>query len=180
MDVSLLEDISVLSDDIPTNTSWVPRSANDAPIFSEEYWLYKILAFSQTLSIQTLPTARQYALDTLGKGATTLVSQGLMSKDFHLAFKPVRSLDIFLRELTLLGWAPVRTHPYISQLQGISWDFRTFENPCPVLVFEKAPFSDLASFMSSKQGYDLDQFQRVLFCYHIAIALRDLEHLGKW
>jgi hypothetical protein len=170
---------SFLLNDIPAYTSWAPASSHLGPPPSDEYWLYQILSWSQYLSVDILPVTRQSVLDSLGSGATTCVTQGLVSTELHLAFKPVRSLEIFLRELTLLAYNPIRMHPFISQIYGISWDFATFETTCPVLVFEKAPLANLKTFMQTEHGRKLDVFQRIIFAFQIAVTLRDLEKMSK-
>ncbi|KAH8896841.1 kinase-like protein [Thozetella sp. PMI_491] len=149
--------------------------------------LVAFLAAVQRLQIRFLPITWQQRRRLIGAGGTSQVSQGLIDAETSLAFKRVSEVDKLLKaeediyqcvtnEITILRHPAIRDHPNITQLEGICWDVSP-DNPAshwkvwPVLVFEKAPYSDLYHFVKLDIARELGINDRLKLCIDIGSAL---------
>ena len=158
--------------------------------------LIDFLGLSQFYQVDLLPITWQPALESLGDGRTSNVSQSLLNIQMSLAFKrsfPTQSefqqhlegeSDIFTRlctELTILAHPPLRNHPCIVRLEGICWELHlhTF-GVLPVFVFEKAHSGNLQNFMNSAQGENLNFAERKGICLQIARAMMTMHEFREF
>ena len=167
------------------------KTGSDAP-----YDFITFLAVAQKLQIEFLPLTWQPALEHIGRGGTSQITQALINLQTSFAFKRVQEwkgrdenelFQILIREIMLLRYPCVRNHPYIAELQGICWDvprefpieleaaeaadFQHTGKIWPVLVFEKSHYGDLSFFARSPMGRDLGFDERLKLCLHIGDAL---------
>jgi hypothetical protein len=120
------------------------------------------------------------------------------------AYRALRS------QISVLAHPEIRSHPNVISLIGVCWDIRPQEegrlnqsvggdyeprrSPVaqqwkvwPVLVYEKTKHGDLACFMRSQYGRDLDVMRKLKLCMDIARGIRDMHrnrkdllHLGRF
>lgn len=169
--------------------------------------LITFLGIAQKLHIDFLPITWQPALDYIGQGATAEIRQASANLQFSFAFKrPVfdprlgfedlerRLLPCLIAEISILGLKSIRNHPNINKLEGICWEVVPSEEErlsrealcvsrtggiVPVLVFEKARYGDLRSFMMQQAGRKLSFAQRIGICTDIAKALAEMQYHGR-
>ena len=140
------------------------------------------LAAAQHHHVDFLPVTWQSALEPFGKGATSKISETVVNVQMSLAFKrtslsivsqdsqpPVeeeqRVYRALISELMVLGNPIINAHPNILKLEGICWEIpANGTGVWPVLVFEKAPFGDLESFMASQIGRNLNFADKLGLC----------------
>ena len=165
------------------------------------------LGMAQKLDIDFLPITWQPALDCIGQGATAEIRQASANLQFWFAFKrPVfnprlvfedlerRLLPCLIAEISILGLKSIRNHPNINKIEGICWEVVPSEGErlsrealcasrtggiVPVLVFEKAKYGDLRSFMMQQAGRKLSFAQRIGICTDIAKAVAEMHYHGK-
>jgi Protein tyrosine and serine/threonine kinase len=147
--------------------------------------LISFLATVQNHKLDFLPITWHPALETVGEGATSKISQSLINIQMNFAFKRTKLANLCERtpelacrtfralasEVSVLGQPLVRLHPNMIQLLGICWEVARDEEVWPVLVFEKAEFGDLNSFMNSDRGKALSIAQRLSMCFSIGTAI---------
>lgn len=150
---------------------------------SENYANYDLIAFlglAQRLSVEFLPITWQKFRGLIGGGGQAKIGQALMNLRMSFAFKRFNhqsSQDPFqevVQEIIVLACPAVRQHQYITQLEGICWNFTTTNEVWPVLIFEKTHLGDLYEFMRSDKGKSLSTEDRLDICIDIGIAIRDM------
>lgn len=143
------------------------------------------LGIAQNLGIDFLPITWQPALDNIGQGATAEVRQALIALQTSFAFKrflpsePTLSIQeeskilrALIAEILVLGHQSVRDHPNVLRLEGVCWDVNPKDDKIlPVLVFQKARYGDLHTFMELDSGMKLTLEDRLDLCADIATAI---------
>ena len=178
----------------PFLSSYLSKSATHIPsIYNATLFDFKhhdlidFLRLTQFYQVDMLPITWQPALEALGDGRTSFVSQLYSNVQISLAFKRAFSTqsedqqysngesDIFPRlctELSILAHPPLRNHPFIVRLEGFCWGLHLDSfGVLPVFVFEKAQGGNLQKFMTSEQRGDLNFAERKGLCVQIAHAL---------
>ena len=146
---------------------------------SPDLYFYIFLAVAQDMQVDFLPITHQSALPELGKGVTGDVRQKFVNPEYSLAFKPTRSIAITLNEMIAYAHPPLRRHPNVVRLKGISWDVSGTGGVAPNLVFEKSPYGDCETFMRSAEGQQLEIEDRLSCCLQIAKALDESHRARK-
>ena len=158
--------------------------------------LIDFLGLTQFHQVDLLPLTWQPALEELGNGRTSNVSQSLLNIQMSLAFKralPTQAedqqhsdgeSDIFPRlctELSVLAHPPLRNHPFIVRLEGFCWELHLNSfGVLPVFVFEKAHGGNLQDFINSEQGGKLNFAKRKELCVQIAHALMTMHNCREF
>lgn len=153
--------------------------------------LISLFALTQKFKIDILPLTWLPHLEGLGVGGTAEIKQALINTQVDFAFKRLHHDDgmltstsaayrILIAEVCALGQSPMRNHPNVLKLQGICFDAVTQDVVVhPVLVFEKAKFGDLESFMRSERGAQTSTDQRLAMLGQIASAASLLHSARK-
>jgi hypothetical protein len=131
----------------------------------------------QNLKVDFLPITWQPALDSIGQGGTAKIHQVLVNLQIAFAFKRLASAGQVQLETdetrtyhALIAEISVLSHPNIIRLKGICWDVASGgEKVWSVLVFEKAQYGDLYTFMGQAEGKRLSIEERLNMCADIAI-----------
>lgn len=134
-----------------------------------------------------LTTTWQPSLESLGEGATAEISQSLVNREIGFAFKRSHedysdqdssSYKYVISEVRALQSSQVKIHPNVINLEGICWEVRDGK-ALPVLVFPKAEYGDLRSFVQSPLGVELGFGARLRLCIDVAQGLMVLHDSGK-
>ena len=147
--------------------------------------LIAFISIVQKCDVPYLPIMWQPALRALGTGGSGTVNQSTFMIEKPLAFKrfhdPENSDGNFLpmmSEVLILRQTPIRNHPNIVDLEGISWEIKPrTEKAVPVLIFEKASW-DLQQFINVREGMDMVFEDRIKICADIGGAIAALHACG--
>lgn len=154
----------------------------------------RLLSIALALDVHVLPLTWQPALEGLGEGATSEISQSPFNAEVSFAFKrfnilnpstglseaKFRSLqyNALVAEVAVLSCPAIDEHPNIACLQGVCWEVVSSEEIRPVLVFRKAEGGDLRQFLSSSFGSGLSLCDRQVLCGEIAKGLDIMHQCG--
>lgn len=149
--------------------------------------LITFLAVAQKVQVDILPITWQSARGIIGVGATSTIYEALINSQTSFAFKCIEdqlrrkswktsNFQTLINEVTILS--QLRGHPNIVELQGICWDVTADDEVLPVLVFEKAPFGDLYSFLKRPVGRDLSILKRLSLSVDIGTAVIHMHSHG--
>lgn len=181
----------------PSTSSTGTTRISDATLVDfKHHDLIDFLGLTQFYQVDLLPITWQPALESLGDGRTSNVSQSLLNIQMSLAFKrafPTQSeiqqhsdgeSEIFTRlctELSILAHPPLRNHPFIVRLDGLCWELHLDGfGVLPVFVFEKAQGGNLQDFLNSAQGANLNFAERKGLCVQIAHALMTMHECREF
>lgn len=123
------------------------------------------------MGVDFLPITHQSALAEIGRGATGSVRQTFINPQYSLAFKPSQHLATTLNEMIAYAHQPIRNHPYIVRLEGVSWDVSETGGVAPNLVFEKSPHGDFIAFMRTIEEQQMGIEDKLSCCLQIAKTL---------
>ena len=91
------------------------------------------------------------------------------------------SLTAALKEVSCVANPTNRQHQNIIDLQGFCWDLtRIQEDIQPILIYEKARWRDLHTFMDSKRGVSMKLIEKLKICADIGAGLAALLAVGKY
>jgi hypothetical protein len=147
------------------------------------------LSIAQQAGLDFLPITWHRGLDILGEGATTEVNQSVVNINNSFAFKrkpgqtnktDAELINALCTEILILCHPPVRDDPNILDVVGISWqcDIKCSE-AWPSLVFPKAEFGSLDSFLRSAKGQECTVHEKLGLCSAILNAAATLHACGK-
>ena len=149
--------------------------------------LIAFLSIVQNCNVDYLSITWQPALQTLGAGGSGTISQSTFMAEKPLAFKRFHDSENsddtggflpMMSEVLILSLPPIRNHPNIVDLEGISWEIKPWtQRAVPVLVFEKASW-DLQQFMNVREGMDMVVEDRLKICADIGSAIMALHAYG--
>jgi hypothetical protein len=188
----------------PLSTTGIESHCNaDEPID-----LVKFMGVAQRLGVRFLPITWQETRDSIGRGATSTISQAIVNEDTSFSFKRIADRDkchesedtIFqrlIREIVVLRHGQFRILSlYFAQLQGLCWEVVptssvherkdegitcvSVDKIWPVLVLEAAPYGDLYSFLRSPVGQTLSAVDRLDMCHLIGLAIKELHKYSKF
>lgn len=142
-------------------------------------YFYIFLAVAQDMLVDFLPITYQSALAELGSGAAGNIRQAFVSLGYSFAFKPTQELAITLNEMIAYTLQPIRDHPCVVRLEGISWDVSRNGCVAPNLVFEKSTYGDCEVFMRSVEGHQMKIENKMSWCLQIAKALKEVHQACK-
>lgn len=147
------------------------------------------LGIAQSLNIDFLPITWQPKLDRAGRGGTAEILQTLIMLQTNYAFKrlmhslPAKKTESFtalIAEIAVLGHPSIRGHNHIAALEGICWDIDSeTEKVWPVLVFGKAQYGDLVTFMELGEGKMLSLKDRLKLCIDMVTGVMDMHSSCK-
>ena len=149
--------------------------------------LITFLSTAQKSNVDLLAITWQPALESLGGGRASEVSQSLLDVRSGLAFKRPNVLSTpqseeaafksMISEISMLRHPSISSHPNIIDLEGICWEVRQESNKVwPVLVFQKADFGSMEAFMGGGVK-EIHNFQmRLELCIQIAEAIAALHY----
>ena len=180
---SFIKSGKLLQTAAPANTTAADSNCN----------FLSFLGIAQSLRIDFLPITWQPGLDSLGQGGTAKIHQALVNLQMSFAFKrlastgpaqleayKIRNFRALIAEILVLSHPSIHDHPNINRLEGICWDVVSgCEKVWPVLVFEKARYGDLQTFMERAEGKILTIEERLNICADIAIAVMDMHSSGE-
>jgi serine/threonine protein kinase len=157
-----------------------------------QYNFLSFLAIAQRLKIDFLPITWQPELDNVGAGGTAKIRQSLINLQTSFAFKhfisqpaqteanEAKVFKALMAEISVLGHPTIRRHPNIIELAGICWDVVAETGKVwPVLVFEKAQYGDLQTFMRQVGGKQLGWEDRLKLCADVGRAVADMHSNSK-
>lgn len=148
--------------------------------------LISFLSVLQGCGVELLPITWQPALELLGAGATSRVSQSQVHRQLSFAYKRMKTSGLqdvgsayqhAISEVRALTMPRVRAHPNVVNLEGVCWETLGMM-AVPVLVFPKAEYGNLRTFMESGPGQALPLRGRKSMCTDIANALMALHESG--
>ena len=176
-----------LSSDVSRATTGTSSTGNATSFDLAQCDLVDFLTLAQAYEVDVIPITWQPALESLGDGRTSDVSQSLLNIQTSLAFKRAfrengedqhqsdEDSDVLPRlctELSILAHQPLRNHPNILRLEGFCWEYLPDSfGALPVFVFEKAQCGNLQNFMNSDRGRRMNFAERKELCTQIAKGL---------
>ena len=185
-----------LSSYLSNSSTGTTRIDNATLLDFKHHDLIDFLGLTQFYQVDLLPITWQPALESLGDGRTSNVSQSLLNIRMSLAFKrafPTQSefqqhwdgeSVIFTRlctELSILAHPPLRNHPFVVRLEGFCWELHLDSfGVLPVFVFEKAQGGNLQDFMNSALGANLSFAERKRLCVQIAHAVMTMHECREF
>jgi len=157
--------------------------------------LIRLLTVAIALKVNILPLTWRPALESLGEGATGLVSQSPLNSQIEFAFKrfnrvnrsptlseaDFRTLqyDAMISEMVTLSCPQIYDHPNIVNLEGLCWELLPGSDEVwPVLAFRKAEGGDLLHFLSSPDALEFDSDDLLTVCGEVGKALRMMHLCG--
>ena len=156
-----------------------------APKLEIPFNFLTFLGIAQNLRIQFLPITWEVEKDSFGWGGSAEIRQHMVDRENSYAFKCLKSrsetnYEVLIAEISVLGQDLIREHPFINQIQGISWDVDLeSESVRPVLAFEKSPYGDLEKFMHCDAGTSMPFQDRLRLCGQVATVVADLHLCGE-
>jgi Protein tyrosine and serine/threonine kinase len=175
-----MDDLQVFARDDSNFSSTIPQDL----LPEEAPGLIDFLSVAQRRNIDFLPIAWEPALQQLGQGGSAVVSQSLINLQTSFAFKrPLRhkTYHVLMSEILVLQRKPIATHPNLPRLQGICWDRESDpSHVTSVLVFPKADFGDLHSYMNTQEGMKLSFESKLRLCIDIAKAIGTLHAHSRY
>lgn len=153
---------------------------------SFHYDFISFLSFARFHRVDFLPNKWDGNRNSLGRGATGDVKQSVVSLTTSFAFKRFinPNKETMFRELisevSLLKQIPVRGHPNIVDLEGISFELDDDTGEAtPVLVFKRAQFGSIRSFLETGGGRQLGFVKKLKLCSEIGSAIMALHASGE-
>jgi hypothetical protein len=155
----------------------------------------RLLAVAIALEVNVLPLTWRPALESLGEGATGLVSQSPLNSRIEFAFKRFKRInsnaalseadfrnlqyDAMISEMVTLSCPQIYDHPNIVNLEGLCWELLPGSDEVwPVLAFRKAEGGDLLHFMSSPDALEFGSDDLLAVCGEVAKGLRIMHLCG--
>lgn len=165
-----------LSSNISGSSKWTSGTGNSTFLEFEQHDLVDFFGLAQSYKVDIIPLKWQPALESLGDGRTSDVSQSLLNIRTSLAFKRAfredeegqyeseqesKVLPRLCTELSILAYPPLRSHPNILRLEGFCWEYLPDSfGPLPVFCFEKAQHGNLENFIRSDRGRQMSLAER--------------------
>jgi hypothetical protein len=156
-------------------------SAHVSPSPTVSHLFLSFLALVQHFQIDFLPITWHSGLLDARRGGTAQLHQMAIDLQSAFAFKrpsPLRGeraqkdLLVLSTEISVLGRAVMRGKKNVVTLEGIAWDVEGKAGQVwPVLVFEKAPWGDLMTFMQRGAGKVLGVGERLSLCADVLVAM---------
>jgi hypothetical protein len=149
-------------------------------LLSHQDNLIGFLGLMQYFEVPVKAITWQPGLDQLGTGGTASVTQAAVSAKTSYAFKRMRQekhLDKWVNEVMILG--QLHNRPHVSSIEACCLEILTDGKLFPVLVFKKADFGDLDSFMASKRGLALQDEDTLRLCRDIGLGLSHIHDSSK-
>ncbi|KIW13608.1 hypothetical protein PV08_08798 [Exophiala spinifera] len=153
----------------------------NAPSQTLSHLCLSFLALIQHLDVDFLPIAWHSALAGARRGGTAQLHQMAIDCQSAFAFKrllPLRGEQgekdwlMLQTEVSVLGQPAVLGCKNIVAIEGLTWHIsRETTQPWPVLVFEKAGWGDLMSFVERGPGGEMDLSARLDLCAHVLAAV---------
>ena len=160
---------------VNTVSSDVPRSNYNLVTFLAVIGWYAVDYFNSF--------SWDFTLDIAAPSSTAKIFESMLDVNRSFVFKRMRPLSSgdpqhdegqtysnVIREISILRHPMLRCHPYIVKLEAVSWEIDG-DTIGPILVLEKAPYGDLAYFMTTEKGQDLSFTERIHICEDIASAM---------
>jgi tetratricopeptide (TPR) repeat protein len=147
---------SIYTDDSAIQDSSAPSSQTNT---DEHNSLITLLGVAQQYRVDLLPVTWQQFLPSLGEGASGVVHQSSVLKDFSLAFKdfsaPAASEGIdfgaMMREIMILQSPAIQKSQNVIDLNGICWKFdKGLFGISPILVYSVGQCGNLKDFVDDK------------------------------
>lgn len=143
------------------------------------------ISIAQFHKVDFLPITWNIGLEVLGDGATGEVKQSVVNLKNSFAFKLFKNKDkdsLFrelISEVVLLRQPSIFRHPNIINLEGMAFEVDQDSGEIwPVLVFKKAEFGSLRSFMNSGGGKDISFDRKLKLCSEIGSAIMAMHASG--
>jgi hypothetical protein len=168
-----------------------PTNANDRDFHFD---LLSFISIVDKFKVDLVQLTWQPALVELGRGGTSTVQQAQIDSKFNLAFKrstewtDERFADTKQQEnarykaitYELIALELLSSHPNVIDLLGITWETEAqTEQIWPVLLTQRSEQGNMAEFLSSKMGKDLDTKVKLGLCADIARACQAMHALGE-
>ena len=176
-----------LSSDISGSSKWTSGTGNNTFHDFEQHDLVDFFGLAQSYKVDIIPLKWQPALESLGDGRTSDVSQSLLNIRTSLAFKRAfredeeslyvseqesQILPRLCTELSILAYPPLRSHPNILRLEGFCWEYLPDSfGALPVFCFEKAQHGNLENLIKSDRGRQMSLAERMELGIQIAEGL---------
>lgn len=167
------------------STSSSNRSENIFDSF--HYDLISFISIARFNHVDFLPNTWDQGCNSLGRGATGDVQQSVVNLKTSFAFKRFTNphKEIMYRELisevTLLMQTSIIEHPNIVDLKGITFELDDETGDiCPVLVFKRAQFGSIRTFMETGGGREMGFLHKIKICSEIGSAIMAMHTSGEF
>jgi len=151
------------------------------------------LSVLQHLRVDLLDITWQPALEDLGRGKYTLVTQSLINNETSFAFKRWDATSMYadiVSEITILSIPAIREHSNINPLLGVCWEVVVpgasdsaasafIPAVRPVLVTPKSPYGSLRAYLVRQDRVTLDLNHLLRIYIEIAHAINALHMCSK-
>ena len=172
---------SLYTDDSAIRDSAAPASQVDP---DEHKNLIALLAVAQHYLVDFLPVTWQPFLGSLGEGASGVIHQSSVLKEFGLAFKDFSAstesdkarFDAMIREIMILQSPAIQRSLHVIDLNGICWKFDESRfGISPILVYGLGQRGALKDFLDDKRA-SVDTNKTIMT--HLARGLIRLHESG--
>lgn len=146
--------------------------------------LIQFLSIAQHTKTDFLPITWAPFEELAGRGGSAQISQSQINIQTSFAFKRFSEprsdgaelvFKALASEIRVLQNPHTRSSPHVVNLQGICWEF---DDPSgtiyPVLVFPKAEYGDLYTYLRRQDGKAVSFDTRLKWCIQIARAINTL------
>jgi hypothetical protein len=151
-----------------------------SPPPSPSHSFTSFLALVQSINVDFLPITWHSALVEARRGGTAQLQQMAVDLENAFAFKRLsplhgekgpQQLQALNTEVSVLGHPAVQRCENVIALEGIAWDVEHKSGQVwPVLVFQKAPYSDLMAFIRNGEGSALGFGERLELLADVLVA----------
>lgn len=158
---------------------------------SFHYDFISFLSIAQFHHVDFFPNTWDHDRISLGRGATGDVKQSIVNLKTSFAFKRFTdpnntnpNKEVMFRalisEVTLLMQTTIRSHPNIVDLEGITFELASdAADVWPVLVFKRAQFGSIRSFMETGGGRQVGFLHKIKLCAEVGSAIMAMHACGE-
>lgn len=153
--------------------------------------LISFLGVAQYFQLDMLPVIWHAELED-AFGGTSQILRSLVNSRVSFAFKRPLTAEredmddspVFARlvsEISVLEHPAIRMHPNVVSLRGICWHAKTHRSEhriWPVLVFDKADYGNITTFLGSHRGLSMSIRDRLDLCLGVGEALATMHAYG--
>lgn len=168
------------------------NSTADSDTAFDSASLVDLLSAVVRYEVALLSIAPHYGLGAVGSGLSGQVSQFIADVSTTLAFKNAISSNkryddnedqdwySLITEIAILQHPPIKSNPYVVNLEGISWQYNKVDNVeavWPYTITTKANRGDLDRFLTKQ---DISGEKRREICAQILSAVKCLHDCGMF
>lgn len=149
------------------------------------------LSIAQFHHVDFFPNTWDQDRNSLGRGATSDVKQSIVNLKTSFAFKRFTDPDhtnpnkkvmfrALISEVALLMQTGIMNHPNTVNLEGITFELGSdTAEVWPVLVFKRAQFGSIRSFMEKGGGRQIGFLHKIRLCSQVGSAIMAMHACGE-